>query len=79
MSGANTHAKVGFLVNGSLVASGKQHMHFPTASSEQQVSATTILNLVDNAYVEVGVMNPDTGTPTIEVSHFDLMLVQIAG
>jgi hypothetical protein len=79
MSGANNHAKTGFLVNGSLVLFGEQHMHFPTASAEQQGAVTTLLTLADNAYVEVGVMNPDTGTPTITVDHFDLTLVQIAG
>ena len=79
MSGANNHAKLGFLVNGSIVTDGKLHVHFPNANEEFSITGNAILNLADNATVEVGVMNPDPGTPTATVDHLNLTLVQVGG
>lgn len=79
MSGADNHLKTTFLVNGSDTPQGEQHLHFPTANTEQAVSCHTILDLAAGQYVQVGVMNPESGTPTVTIDHINMSLLQVGG
>ncbi len=79
----NKHIETGIEItsSGSAEAAGRQHIHLPNiaavANTEWSVSGVCILELADDATIEVAVRTTDTGTPTIMVDHLNLTVMQI--
>lgn len=79
VSGAGKHVQIAFSVNGSELTAGRNHIDPPSANAQETAAGTAILDLADNATVEIVVRTTDIGTPDISVDHFNLTLVQIGG
>ncbi len=79
----NKHIETGIEISssGSAENDGRQHIHLPNlaavANTEWSVSGTCILELADNATIEIAVRTTDTGTPTVKVDHINLTVMQI--
>lgn len=78
---ANDHIEVGIEVSGSgsANAAGQAHVENKFANEEEHLGSSCILDLADNATVEVAIRTTDAGTPTITIHAVNLVVFQIGG
>lgn len=78
---ANDHLEAGIEINGSGAAelSGRTHIEAKFANQEEHLGSGTVLNLGDNATIEVAIRTTDAGTPTITVHAVNLSVVIVGG
>ena len=78
---ANDHVEVGIEVSGSgsANAAGQAHLENKFASEEEHASSSCLLDLADNATVELCIRTTDAATPDFEVQAINLAIFQIGG
>ncbi len=74
---ANKHVLTTFQINGTEQGMGMTHTEFGRANEEESWSAPGQFNLVVDDLISIGIMTPDTGTPTLTVDHVGLTLHKI--
>jgi len=78
-NGANVHLQMAISVNGTEIADGSNHFETFGVSNQSPVSGTAILDLADNATVNLSVRTTDAGGPDLTIDHLGFSLVQIGG
>lgn len=79
ISVAGKHIESGISISGTEQNDGRAHFEAQTANSQVHLSSTAILNLAENATIEISVRTTDSGNPTIAVDHLNITAVQIGG
>lgn len=73
----NKHIQFGIAVNGAEANDGITHIELSSSTAEIPASGTAILSLSANDTVNLALRTTDTGSPTINVDHYNLTLVMI--
>jgi hypothetical protein len=76
---ATQHIQAVFSVNDTETSAGMNDFLVIDTASEKCISGTAILDLADNATVEVSVRTTDSGTPNIGVQHLNIAVTQVGG
>jgi len=78
---ANDHIEVGIEVSGSgsADAAGRCHLENKFANEEEHMSSSTILDLADNATLEMAIRTTDSDDPVISVQAINLTAVIVGG
>ena len=78
---ANDHVEVGIEINGSgsANAAGQCHLENKFANEGEHAGSSCVLDLADNATIEVCIRTIDAGTPTITVTAVNIAVTQIGG
>lgn len=78
---ANDHIETGIEINssGAAEAAGQCHVENKFANQEEHLGTGTILDLPDNATIELCIRTTDVGAPDITVHAVNLSVVQIGG
>jgi len=76
-SADNDNIQVTFSVSGIEADAGVNHVETSKANDHMAIGCSAILDLADNAYVEVSVRTTDNNTPTLGIDHLNITLVQV--
>ncbi len=78
---ANKHIETGIEISnsGSADVKGTTHTETKFANQEEFLAGTTILDLADNATLEVAIRTTDAGNPTITVDSVSITCLQVGG
>lgn len=76
---ASKHVQITFCVNGTETNDGMNHYESFGVSRQFPIPGNAILDLPDNATVEVSIRTTDVGTPNLLVDHLNITLFQIGG